>query len=119
MEKFAIDEILAKVDELVEIIKNSQEYVNYSKITYKLKSNEEIMRIIGEVKELQKECVNLEYRKMDTSLVERKIEENLNYLKGIPIYSEYLYLEEELDELFQNVKYIIESHINNKNNNNF
>jgi len=119
MEKFATDEILAKVDELVEIIKKSPEYIKYNKITCKMQENKEIVSIIKEIKYLQKECVNLEYRKQNTKEIEQKIEEKLNYLSEIPIYNEYLYLEEELDDLFQNVKYIIESHINNKDNNVF
>lgn len=112
MEKFVKDEILLKIDELIEMIKNDNLYKRYVLVSKQMKDNEEIMSIIKNIKLLQKKAVNLEYRKEDISLIEKEIANNLNLLNSYPIYQEYSYLLEDLNSLFQDIKSSLEGYIN-------
>lgn len=114
MEKFAKEEILIKVDELVALIKNLPTYKRYIEVCKQMKANEEIRSIIFFIKMKQKEAVNLEYRKESTSLIDNEISSSLKTLMDYPIYQEYSYLQEDLNNMFQSIKSILENHINEK-----
>ena len=114
MEKFVKEDILIKVDELVELIKNLPSYKKYISICNQMKSNEEINSIISTIKMKQKEAVNLEYRKESTTLIDNEISNSLKKLMEYPIYQEYSYLQEDLNNMFQSIKSILENHINEK-----
>lgn len=114
MEKFAKDEILTKVDELIALIKEMPSYKRYIDICNQMKKNEEIMSTISFIKKKQKEAVNLEYRKESTSLVDSEISSSLEKLMEYPIYQEYSYLQEDLNNMFQSIKSILEKYINEK-----
>ena len=49
-----------------------------------------------------------------TKELEDKIESNLKELSTYQIYTEYTYLQEDLNEMFQNIKYVIEHFIEEK-----
>ena len=51
---------------------------------------------------------------MPISELEDKIESNLKELSTYQIYTEYTYLQEDLNEMFQNIKYVIEHFIEEK-----
>ena len=63
MEK-CMNEILIKTDELIDSIKNSSDYIEYTKLKNILLSNDSIMTLINDVKSLQKQLVrNSVYKK--------------------------------------------------------
>jgi len=74
----------------------------------------DIMDKINKIKSIQKEIVKLELEKKDISHLEKEIEEILSILNTYPIYQEYIYLQEDLDNTFQSIKIIIETYINDK-----
>lgn len=114
MEKQKYSEILEKTDGLVSLIKESSDYKRYLSLEKKMKENSKIMGLVNEIKSLQKEIVKREYKKMPISELEDKIESNLKELSTYQIYTEYTYLQEDLNEMFQNIKYVIEHFIEEK-----
>lgn len=113
MEKFVREDVINKVDELIELIKTDNSYKRYKEIVLQMKTNEDIMSAIKEIKQIQKEIVNLEYRKKDVSALEEKYFLILDKLNSYPIYQEYTYLQEDLNNMFQSIKAILEQYINN------
>jgi cell fate (sporulation/competence/biofilm development) regulator YmcA (YheA/YmcA/DUF963 family) len=110
MEKFVKDNVLLKVDELVELIKQDEIYKRYMLVSSQMKNNNDIMSIISSIKKKQKDIVNLEYRNQDVSLLENEINNYLNELSNYPIYKEYTYLQKDLNDMFQGIKSILENY---------
>jgi len=108
--------ILNKIDEIIDIIKNSEEYQKYIEISNKMKNNKEIMTLIEEVKTLQKKLVKEKSLGNNTDYIDKQIDEKLKELDTFPIYLEYLYLQEDLDNNITLVKTSIEKYINNITN---
>ncbi len=115
MEK-CMNEILIKTDELIDSIKNSSDYIEYTKLKNMLLSNDSIMTLINDVKSLQKQLVRNSVYKKDITNLEEQIDEKLKKLNSNPDYVRYTYLEEDLNTRFQVIKDILEKHINNITN---
>ena len=95
-------EILNKVDEIINLINESDNYKKYLKLKDMLENNKEIMLLISEIKVLQKDIVH-HYEKKEL------LKEKQKELDSIPLYREY---QNTLDEL--NITYnIIETTLNN------
>ena len=107
MEKQNKEELLKKVDELVSIIKNSNDYKRYIELKT-IMENSEIMPIINKIKKVQRESIKNESRGINTLKLEEEIESLKKELDSYPIYREYTYLQEDLNNDFQNIKKIIE-----------
>ena len=107
MEKQNKEELLKKVDELVSIIKNSNDYKRYIELKT-IMENSEIMPIINKIKKVQRESIKNESRGINTLKLEEEIVSLKNELDSYPIYREYTYLQEDLNNDFQNIKKIIE-----------
>jgi cell fate (sporulation/competence/biofilm development) regulator YmcA (YheA/YmcA/DUF963 family) len=112
MENKNREEIIKKVSELVEIIKESNDYKKYSELKDKMKNNKDIMDLVNKIKKEEQQLVNKKYRKEDTKELEDSIDKNKKELMSYPIYQEYSYLQEDLNNTFQNIKSIIENSIN-------
>ena len=98
-----------KVTELIDLIKNTNDYKRYIEVKDIMKSNKEIMNLISKIKKIQQTIIKKENKKEDTSIEEERLKELKSELETYPIYNEYNYLQEDLNNLFQNVKAIIES----------
>lgn len=107
MEKQNKEELLKKVDELVSIIKNSNDYKRYIELKT-IMENSEIMPIINKIKKVQRESIKNESRGINTLKLEEEIVSLKKELDSYPIYREYTYLQEDLNNDFQNIKKIIE-----------
>lgn len=101
-------DVLAVVDEIVLHIKNTDNYKKYKLLEEKMMQDKDIMERVNRVKKLQKEIVKLEYEKKDITSKEKEIEQLLRELDNYPIYQEYNYLLEDLNNLFQEIKLVIE-----------
>ena len=112
MVKSLNNDVLSKVDEIVKYIEESDDYRKYKEIEKKLENNSEIMDKVNSIKSIQKEIVKLEVEKKDISDLEKAIEDILSILNTCPIYQEYIYLQEDLNNTFQSIKNIIETYIN-------
>ena len=114
MVKSLSNDVLSKIDEIVKYIEESDTYKRYKDIEKKIENDSDIMDNVNRVKSIQKEIVKLEIEKKDISNLEKEIEDILSVLNTYPIYQEYIYLQEDLDNTFQSIKSIIETYINDK-----
>ena len=105
--------IKTKIEELVELIKQSDDYKRYIYLKEELSKNKELMKIINKVKKKEQERVNKEYRKEQTKDLEEEIESLKDELNSYPDYLEYSYLQEDINDNLQNIRKIIESAFNN------
>ena len=82
--------IESSIEELFNSINNSNEYKEYKLIVNTLESNKEVIDLIEEIKKLQKEAVNLEYKNDDRYLeVDKLIKEKENILNNNKDYQEF------------------------------
>jgi len=104
MEKYVNNLILDKVDNLIDFIKDSQEYKDYVFLSEKLSNNKKVNDYIKRIKFLQKEIVKKELNHDDISSLEEEINLLLDKLNKVPLYVEFTSKQEELNEIFQLVK---------------
>ncbi len=116
MENCMKDKVLTKTDEIIEYIKNTSEYKRYNLLKEEIYNNKEIMILIEAIKALQKKAVKEESLGKSSKYIDQEIEEKLQVLNSNPLYSEFTYLQEDLNETFQEIKFIIEKNINDKIN---
>ena len=90
------EEILEKVDEIVNYIKTSDVYKNYLKAKDLISLDKELVNLIEDIKKYQKEIVKNITKKDELEL---KIKENLDILNENPTYLEYLNYQEKLNNL--------------------
>ena len=75
--------IESSIEKLFNSINNSNEYKEYKLIVNTLESNKEVIDLIEEIKKLQKEAVNLEYKNDDRYLeLDKKIKEKEKILNN-------------------------------------
>lgn len=112
MEKQNKELILKKVDELINIIKSSDDYKRYIYLADEMKKNDTIMSLVKEIKKLEQKRVKMEYNKESTSDIDNEIDNKRKELDSFPTYQEYSYLKEDLNNTFQSIKSILEQNIN-------
>ena len=67
------ENVLNKVDDLVDTIKSSEEYQRYLVVSKSLSSNTNVMNKIKKIKKLQKEIINLSSRGEDITSKDQEI----------------------------------------------
>ena len=112
MENYNNELLISKIKDLVKLIKETKDYQKYTDLKNKMKDNNEIMSLINKIKQQEKIIVNKEYKKEDTKENTKKIEIMKHELTTYPIYNEYTYLQEDLNNMFQSIKSIIENSLN-------
>ena len=113
MESKNKEEVLSKLDELIDLIKETPNYKRYLELRNNMENNKEIMSLIKEIKKEEQKIVKKEYNKEDISVEEKQLLSLKEELNKYPDYLEYTYLQEDLNNDFQNIKKIIEDSINN------
>ena len=104
-----------KIDELFQAINESDEYKAYLNIGSVLERDEEINKLVAEIKELQQKSVrleeagNLEYKEVD-----KVIEDKVALLNSKPIYQEYLRRMNEFNDILAMSSSQIEKYVNSK-----
>ncbi len=111
MEKY-MNDIIKKVDELINLIKESKEYREYLNLKEILRKDEDITSLIEEIKKSQRNIVRLKQNGKSFEKEEETINKNLDLLNNFPIYVEFSYLQKELNDEFQIIKDLLESEIN-------
>ena len=89
-------EILDKVSEIIDFIKESKEYQNYIKAKELLSEDKELTSLIAKIKKYQKDIVN---KKGNKEELETRIATCLNILNDSPLYNEYCNYQEEINNL--------------------
>lgn len=94
--------ILEKVDEIIEVIKKSPNYQKYLLLQEKMNSNQELINLINEVKDLQKMIVNGKDKEIE-------LKEKMALLENNPLYREYNNTLNDINNEFA----IVENTLNN------
>ena len=110
------NQILNEVDKIVNYIKDKDDYKDYLFLKEKLANNDKATKLIKEVKHLQQEIVKLEIEKKDIKFMEDKINKNLQELKRMPLYVEFIEKQEKLDNIYQTIKEKLDDYFNKKFN---
>ncbi len=97
-------------EELINLIKNDESIKQYKRIEQIINNDENLLTKINELKDLQKELVNLKYlEKHEMALkAEKQYLEKLEEINKSPLLYNYLELQAELNNLLQEIKIIIE-----------
>ena len=104
-----------KIEELFQTIEESNEYKSYLNIKNILDRNEEVKKLVNEIKRLQQKSVKLEYNNDPKyKEVDAYIDEKVSKLNSIPIYKEYLNRMNELNDILSESSSNIEKYINSK-----
>ena len=107
--------IESSIEELFNSINNSNEYKEYKLIVNTLESNKEVIDLIEEIKKLQKEAVNLEYKNDDRYLeVDKLIKEKENILNNNKDYQEYLSKLQDFNNTLLASSSLIEDYVTDK-----
>lgn len=102
---------MEQLNELVEYIKQTQEYKNIIHIKEQMNNNKELLTLIKELKLIQKEYIKTNY---SNKKIKEELDNKRKKLTSIPIYNEYIYnlekvneklnyIEEELNEYFYKI----------------
>ena len=110
------NKILNEVDNIVSFIKESDTYKDYLFLKEKLSNNETAMSLINEIKSIQKEIVKKEVNKEDIKDLDNLIKEKEKELNSIPLYIEYLNTQEQLNDLYQDIKQRLDDYFYNQLN---
>lgn len=94
-----MDNIKKGIDNLFDDIENSKLYKDYLSVKYQLENNLEIIKIIEEIKRLQKIVTN----NKDEN-IERKIVILYEKLNNYPVYQSYMDIKNELNNELTFVK---------------
>ena len=109
------EEIEEKALELVDAIKDSNDYKEYLKLKEKIKSNDEIMEEIDKVKALQKSYVKSAY--LDNK-IKQELDKELDKLESISLYREYQNKVKKINNIMITIKeglnIIFDDILNNK-----
>ena len=104
-----------RIDELFEAIKNSNQYQEYLNIGEVMNQDEEINKLVSEIKTLQKKSVNLEYNNDDSyKEVDKLIDEKVKELNKRPLYQEYLRRMNNFNDMLSESSSNIEEYIYSK-----
>ena len=107
--------IESSIEELFNSINNSNEYKEYKLIVNTLESNKEVIDLIEEIKKLQKEAVNLEYKNDDRYLeLDKKIKEKEKILNNNKYYQEYLSKLKDFNNTLLASSSLIEDYVTDK-----
>lgn len=98
------NEILNQMDKVIETLVSSDKYKYFLELSDKLKNNDKVTNMIKEIKQIQKKIVKLELEKKDISLYEKEIQDILTELNKIPLYIEYISIQEEINDIYQVIK---------------
>lgn len=112
------NDILSKLDEIITIIENSNTYQEYKILKEKLFSNTKIMNIIDAIKTQQQQLVKSKFCNEDISEIEKKLTSLENELNTYPLYCDFIDRQEELNNIFSDIKDKIQTCIDESINTN-
>jgi len=110
------NKILNEVENIVSFIKESDTYKDYIFLKEKLSNNETAMSLINEIKTIQKQLVKKEVNNEDIKDLDNLIKEKEEELNRIPLYIEYINKQEQLNDLYQDIKQRLDDYFYNQLN---
>ena len=110
-----MNDILNDVNELKNLIMDSNEYKEYINSLDSINKNGEIKELVNKVTKLQKEIVKENSKKIDTKEKEYELKKVFDILYRIDEYNKYLYNSKELNTLITNIQKKFEDYFNSLN----
>jgi cell fate (sporulation/competence/biofilm development) regulator YmcA (YheA/YmcA/DUF963 family) len=102
-----------KLDELIELLNNQEEIPRFKEIEKQLKQNDYIQSRVNEYKRWQQKVVLVENKNQELPQeTSDKLDRLYNELFEIPIYNEYSLLQEEINDVLQQISFILEEELN-------
>ena len=95
-----MEKLNSELDKLINYINNTKEYKLCIKLKKQMDGNDEVKKLISEVKKLQKKYIKSDYDDSIKKELEKKNEE----LSSIPIYVTYNQTLEKVNEMLEYVK---------------
>lgn len=110
-----MNDIEKKLNELLDLISNQDEISEFKEIEKNLLENQHINKKLNEFKKIQKKITLYEYHNNTLPLEYKKSYENsLNNLLNIPIFNKYINLQSEINDIIQQITFMIEQELNDK-----
>ena len=106
---FTSEEVLQEGQKLAQILQNLPEVVYFKQCEKKLRNHKEATRLISEIKQLQKEIVNLGHLEKNKACKQKEDELYAcqQKLNAIPLVAMFFQAQEEINELFQNISWLL------------
>ena len=113
------NEILDKVDEIINFIKDTSLYKDYVLLKEKLDNNDKVKALVNSVKKTQQELVKAEAYGKDTKELEEEYNSLLLELDKIPLYKDYNEAVINLNLMYSNIKERLDNYFYDKLNQTF
>ncbi|MEK3734657.1 MULTISPECIES: RicAFT regulatory complex protein RicA family protein [Paenibacillus] len=112
------DDIMAKAEELAELISSSEEVKMFKQAEEKIRNHERVQDLIKQIKKKQKEIVAFETFKNQEMVakIEREIEELQDEIDSIPLVVEFQQTQSDINYLLQLVVSVIHDTVSEKVN---
>lgn len=107
---------MKSLDTLLETLKNHPDIKRYQEIENTLMQNEEIKDLLDELKHVQKQLVhaqNLDHSD-NVSFFQKKLDDLKTHIHEYPLMSEYMQLQQSINEMLKTFTSIIEEGIENQ-----
>jgi cell fate (sporulation/competence/biofilm development) regulator YmcA (YheA/YmcA/DUF963 family) len=105
--------VLEKLDELIELLHNQEEIPRFKEIEKQLNQNSYIQSRVNEYKRWQQKVVLVENKNQELPKeTSDKLDRLYHELFDIPIYNEYSLLQEEINDVLQQISFILEEELN-------
>ena len=109
-------EILNEVDKIVGFIKETDTYKDYLFLKDKLSKNDKANSLINSIKKNQQDLVKKQVNKEDIKDLEERINNDLEQLNKIPLYVEFIKKQEQLNDIYQEIKNRLDNYFYDKFN---
>jgi cell fate (sporulation/competence/biofilm development) regulator YmcA (YheA/YmcA/DUF963 family) len=113
MTTYTKEEILGKAKELAKMIATTEEVEFFKKAESQINTNANVAKLMGQIKNLQKQAVNLQhYQKHEASReVEEKIDALMAELDSIPVVQEFKQSQNDVNDILQMVSHTISNKV--------
>ncbi len=97
------DPILNKLDELINMLGNNEDYKEYLLLREKVLNNKEIVNLIAEVKDCQKLLVKREHNNEPVEELEKKLDDLNKSLNEYPLYCDFIEKQGKLNLVYDGI----------------
>lgn len=104
---------MSEKDKLIEMIETHPDIIRYKKIEKLINEHQELKDKFNELKAIQKQLVNAKQIQKKEAILyfEKQYQELLDTIENYPLMSEYLALQNDINDMLQEITKIIEEGI--------
>lgn len=104
---------MSEKDKLIEMIETHPDIIRYKKIEKLINEHQELKDKFNELKAIQKQLVNAKQIQKKEAILhfEKQYQELLDIIENYPLMSEYLALQNDINDMLQEITKIIEEGI--------